>query len=159
MRCISAILLLLLIFSFLHPKEVEDQEERNKIIKRELDEAYYATLKKATETTDKYYTPAMHKLNRYISFSFISILIVLLNIGFLELFSLSIIEGIFVFPFDIAIIFILIYGLIFGFDKTTEVKDFFLKNLLSIDLDKRQNKERSLNKKLQLKKEKNDKKE
>lgn len=71
--------------------QVEDQEERNKIIERELDEAYYATLKNATEKTDKYYTNAMHKLNLYITFSFFNILIVLLNIGFIEFFSWNII--------------------------------------------------------------------
>jgi len=69
----------------------------------------------------------MSKLNRYITFSFFNILIVLFNIGFIEFFSLSILGGIFVIPFDIAIIFILIYGLIVGFDKSTEVKDFFKK--------------------------------
>ena len=107
--------------------QVEDQKVRDERIKRELDEVYYATLIKATKDTEDHYNPAMHKLNRYITFSFFNILIVLFNIGFNEFFSWCIIFGIFIFPFDMLIILILIYGMIVGFDKTAEVKDFFKK--------------------------------
>lgn len=105
----------------------KDQKEKNNFIERELDETYYATLKKATEDTHKYYPEAMHKLNRYITFSFFNIFIVLLNIGFIDFFSWNLFCKILVFPFDIAIILILVYGLIVGFDKSSAVKEFFKK--------------------------------
>ena len=108
-------------------KEYKGQEERNTKIERELDESYYATMKKVTEKTQKYYPEAMHKLNRYITFSFFNIIIVLLNIGFVEFFSWNLFYEIFVFPLDIVIILILVYGLIVGFDKSSGVKEFFKK--------------------------------
>lgn len=97
-------------------KENQDQKEKNFIIERELDEVYYATLKTATEDTHKHYTEAMHRLNKYISFSFFNIIIVLLNIGFIAFFSWNLIGKIFVFPFDLIIVFIFFLTIVFGFD-------------------------------------------
>lgn len=112
-------------------KEHIDQNEKNLFIKRQLDEVYYATLKKATEDTHKHYTKAMHKLNRYISFSFFNIIIVLLNIGFITLFSWNLMGEIFVFPFDLIIIFMFFIAMVFGFDIVSYIKSF-IKNLKGI---------------------------
>lgn len=108
-----------------------NQNEKNFFIKRELDEIYYATLKKATGDTNKHYTEAMHKLNKYISFSFFNIIIVLLNIGFIPFFSWNLICEIFVFPFDLIIICIFFIALFFGFDLVSYIKSF-IKNLKGI---------------------------
>ena len=108
-----------------------NQKEKNIFIKRELDEIYYATLKKATGDTNKHYTEAMHKLNKYISFSFFNIITVLFNIGFITFFSWNLIGEIFVFPFDLIIIFIFFIAMVLGFDIFGYIKSF-IKNLKGI---------------------------
>ncbi len=105
-------------------KEYKDQNTKNLFIKRELDEIYYATLKTATEDTHKHYTEAMHKLNKYISFSFFNIIIVLLNIGFITFLSWNLIGEIFVFPFDLITIFTFFIAMVFGFDIFRYIKAF-----------------------------------
>lgn len=105
-------------------KDYINQNEKNTFIERELDEVYYATLKTATGDTHKHYTEAMHKLNKYISFSFFNIIIVLLNIGFITFFSWNLICVIFVFPFDLIIFFIFIIAMVFGFDIVSYIKSF-----------------------------------
>ena len=119
-------------------KKNDDQNKKNLFIKRELDEVYYATLKTATKDTHKYYTAAMHKLNKYISFSFFNIIIVLLNIGFITLFSWNLIWEMFVVPFDLIIVFIFFIALVFGFDIDTFIKSF-IKSLTGIFKNKQKN--------------------
>ncbi len=69
----------------------------------------------------------MHKLNKYISFSFFNIIIVLLNIGFITFFSWNLICEILVIPFDLIVIFIFFIAIIVGFDIISYIK-VFIKN-------------------------------
>jgi len=66
----------------------------------------------------------MHRLNKYISFSFFNIIIVLLNIGFIAFFSWNLISEIFVYPFDLIIVFIFFITIVSGFDVINIINQF-----------------------------------
>ena len=105
-----------------------DKEKKYKYINKEAEEIYYATKKDAAMDTHKYYINYMGKLNRYISFSFFSVVIVLLNLGALSLFGEDINNPLVLIPFNLLIISIFIISLFSGFNLFSKIKEA-LKNI------------------------------
>ncbi len=128
-------------------KEIEKEagelpdEEKKEYIKKESNEVYYATKKDAAIDTHDYYVKLMSKLNRYISFSFFCIIIVLFNIGIYGLFNENITNIMFQIFFDLVITFIFFIAIIFGFNIFSSIRHF-IKNSKGIFKNKIKKKDR-----------------
>lgn len=107
--------------------KIQNEKEKIQFIKKETEEMFFGSKYNTARDTHNYYTNLMRKLNKYISFSFFCVIIVLLNIGRAEINKIIILGDFFIISFDVLIFLLFLFSVIFVLYPFKFIKKWVLK--------------------------------